>query len=201
MKDVDILFQGSAPARLTTATLKSVTLSNCGIAASSLQNILAGQNIERFRYLSASEMPVPTAAATFSVEHIANHLASSRSSLKALTIFPDNVDPRPKLRAFQNLTYLEVPQPGFLQIEDEEDTEVIAECILSMIPRSLEILHFRFLRYNEELKRILHQIVLLKTRGEYSHLRLLRLDFFRFTPVLRGFVGTCEPLPCPKGPW
>ena len=122
---------------------------------------------------------------------ILTSLASSKTTLEKLALYPWNSDEGPPLLTFEKLKDLEMPQPGVLSIPvDELDPEVIKTLLLEQIPPTMATIHLRYMTYNQQTKMILEQLVQLKTEGVLRVLKNVRLHFLRpVSPVEQVVIG------------
>ena len=80
---------------------------------------------------------------------------------------------------------------------DVLDPEVIKALLVEQIPPTMATLYLRYLRYTEQTRIILEQLVQLKVEGVLQALKTVRLNFFKylspFDPVIIGLMGGMMP--------
>jgi hypothetical protein len=176
---------------LLSRKLSYLILSNYGISRRLYRKILDGQHITHFAYMPVYNYEVVGLAANLSATDMVSSLASSRQSLEKLTLFPVDAVNRSPLKMFENLDELEIPQPGLLDIsQDEHDAETIASLLQTQLPGKLQAIFLRYLTYNAQAKTILEQLAHLKTQGVFPALKIVRLNFIRAHPTDLMVMGS-----------
>jgi hypothetical protein len=182
ISNVFTTFPENSPKALASKAVKLMKFAECALDLKLLQKLLAEQQISYFTYGPGTGGEYPTNAADqyFLGSIVAEYLASSSQSLRNLELFTMVPGNGPVFATFPNLTFMEMPQPGFLSSSDEgeeDDPATIAGLLRKQLPSSLEKLSLRFLSYTAELKIFLEQIAQLKLQGVLNRLHTMYLNF------------------------
>ncbi|KAE8858962.1 hypothetical protein PTNB73_08442 [Pyrenophora teres f. teres] len=183
---------------LPSRKLKTIVFRHCGVDIRFLRKLLDGQQLHDFGYMPDCIHSDEITGGYLSLNDILMPLASSKTTLEKLVMFPWTPNDPSFLSKFEKLEELEIPQPGVLNIPgDELDPEVIKTLLLTQIPPTMARLYLRCLSYSQQTKIILEQLVRLKEEGFLRVLQDVRLNFFRYLsplgPVVIGILGAFIP--------